>query len=311
LGYWSLKSLWKGIKKAFKPIVLAIEAVVSVVIGVYVGLETGSIDAGVAAAKGTWELFLVIDAAVGITNGVRSGGGGGASGGAPPRTTSVFGPGGYSRSPFVMNFQGIDGNQVNTPGEFVDDFFLRLAHLGVGIIAGIHEANGGTVLPPASEVNRRGKIIGHAIGVVQGAVEAVGGTIVAAGGGTLEVGTLGGATPVAVPATAAGVAVAGHGVLVGTNASGLLKADMEGPSLGGGNPEKPAAQSAQYKKLSDGEIKQLQKAGIDPHELKPKIQGSRYDLFKDEKGNIFVKLKDGSGSAEPTGLNIRNLPPKD
>lgn len=54
-------------------------------------------------------------------------------------------------------------------------------------------------------------------------------------------------------------------------------------------------------KLFNGEIKQLQKRGIDPHDLKP---NSKYDLFKGKNGNIFVKPKDGSGPGGPTGVNI-------
>jgi|SRR5579864_1959753 len=67
------------------------------------------------------------------------------------------------------------------------------------------------------------------------------------------------------------------------------------------------AEGKNYKRLSKGEIKKLQDAGIDPHDLKPKKGGSRYDLFKDENGDISVMNKDGSGEAEPTGYNINNL----
>jgi RHS repeat-associated protein len=59
------------------------------------------------------------------------------------------------------------------------------------------------------------------------------------------------------------------------------------------------------KALSSGEIKKLQRNGIDPHDLKP---GAGYDLFKDKQGNIIVKPKDGSGPGDPTGINIRDLP---
>ncbi|MGB7546711.1 MAG: polymorphic toxin type 33 domain-containing protein, partial [Terracidiphilus sp.] len=64
----------------------------------------------------------------------------------------------------------------------------------------------------------------------------------------------------------------------------------------------------QVKRLSPGEIGQLQDAGIDPHTLKPTQQGSRFDLFKDGKGNIEVRPKDGTGPGEKTGINIKNLP---
>ena len=58
------------------------------------------------------------------------------------------------------------------------------------------------------------------------------------------------------------------------------------------------------KKLSNGEISKLKKNGIDPHDLKPH---SDYDLYKDKKGNIFVKLKNGKGQGEPTGYNINDF----
>jgi hypothetical protein len=61
------------------------------------------------------------------------------------------------------------------------------------------------------------------------------------------------------------------------------------------------------KRLSDGEIRKLKRANIDPHSLKPKKQGSRYDLFKDEDGNVCVMPKDGSGPGDPTGVNINDL----
>jgi hypothetical protein len=59
----------------------------------------------------------------------------------------------------------------------------------------------------------------------------------------------------------------------------------------------------QFKRLSSGEINKLKQAGFDPHDLKP---NSKFDLFKDENGNIFVKPKDGSGPGDPTGININN-----
>ncbi len=60
-------------------------------------------------------------------------------------------------------------------------------------------------------------------------------------------------------------------------------------------------------RLSRGEIKRLQNSGIDPHDLQPKKHGSRYDLFKDEDGNIYVMNKDGSGEPDATGININDL----
>jgi Bacterial toxin 33 len=66
-------------------------------------------------------------------------------------------------------------------------------------------------------------------------------------------------------------------------------------------------QAQQYRRLSKGEIKKLQESGIDPHDLKPRKHSSRYDLFKDTEGNIYVMNKDGSGTPEITGVNIDSL----
>jgi len=66
-------------------------------------------------------------------------------------------------------------------------------------------------------------------------------------------------------------------------------------------------QTQQYRRLSRGEIKRLQNSGIEPHDLKPKKHGSRYDLCKDKDGNIYVMNKDGSGEPEETGININDL----
>jgi RHS repeat-associated protein len=60
------------------------------------------------------------------------------------------------------------------------------------------------------------------------------------------------------------------------------------------------------KALSPGEIEKLKDAGIDPHDLKPKKNGSKYDLFKDKNGNVIVKPKAGNGPGEETGININH-----
>jgi len=61
------------------------------------------------------------------------------------------------------------------------------------------------------------------------------------------------------------------------------------------------------KKLTPGEIKKLKGKGIDPEALKGGKGTGKLDLFKDRKGNIKVKPKDGSGPGEPTGININDL----
>lgn len=62
--------------------------------------------------------------------------------------------------------------------------------------------------------------------------------------------------------------------------------------------------SSSMKKLTNGEIKMLQKRGIDVHDLKGGKNASKFDLFKDGKGDIHVKPKSGVGPGDPTGLNI-------
>jgi RHS repeat-associated protein len=61
----------------------------------------------------------------------------------------------------------------------------------------------------------------------------------------------------------------------------------------------------QDKPLTDGDIKKLIDAGVHPHELKN--GDSKADLYKDTKGNIYVKLKGGSGDGDPTGYNINKF----
>lgn len=62
------------------------------------------------------------------------------------------------------------------------------------------------------------------------------------------------------------------------------------------------------RKLSRDEVKKLKDNGIDIHELKGGKGASRFDLYKDSHGNIFIKRKGGGGEADPTGLNIKDFP---
>lgn len=59
--------------------------------------------------------------------------------------------------------------------------------------------------------------------------------------------------------------------------------------------------------LSSGEIAKLKQSGIDVHDLKGGRNASKFDLYKDKDGNIYIKPKDGSGAGEPTGLNINDF----
>jgi hypothetical protein len=59
--------------------------------------------------------------------------------------------------------------------------------------------------------------------------------------------------------------------------------------------------------LTDDEIEKLEKGGEDVHELKGRKNASKRDLYKDEKGNIYVKPKGGRGPGSPTDLNINDF----
>ncbi|HKR60080.1 MAG TPA: RHS repeat-associated core domain-containing protein [Pyrinomonadaceae bacterium] len=72
--------------------------------------------------------------------------------------------------------------------------------------------------------------------------------------------------------------------------------------------EKDAADpEGDIKKLSRDEIKKMKNHGIDIHELKGGKGASRFDLYKDSNGNVFIKRKGGGGEADPTGYNIRDF----
>jgi hypothetical protein len=122
-------------------------------------------------------------------------------------------------------------------------------------------------------------------------------------------------------AIAAGIAAIGAAIVSqdsGKPAEETKKADAEakeavtasdsaGQKMPDEDPDEPRQQCKQNKKLSKGEIKKLQDNGIDPHDLKPKYNGSRYDLFKTKDGDIVVLPKNGVGEPDPTGLNINDF----
>ena len=51
--------------------------------------------------------------------------------------------------------------------------------------------------------------------------------------------------------------------------------------------------------------------GMNGEEIKAEIvgnkNGSKFDLYKDKKGNIYVKPKGNIGPGEPAGYNLNNL----
>lgn len=106
------------------------------------------------------------------------------------------------------------------------------------------------------------------------------------------------------------LAISGHGTLIYLNEGSNSDSDDSNPNIttGGASPNGDDDRDpSQDKRLSKGEIKKIKKSGYDIHDLKPERQGSRFDLFKDRHGNIYVKPKNGSGPGDPTGLNINNF----
>ncbi len=103
------------------------------------------------------------------------------------------------------------------------------------------------------------------------------------GGGGTVTGTITGSLTPSIPAVAVG-GITGSVAGMFSNSTGE-----------GGGEEDPGAE---IKRLSDGEIEKLKKAGYDIHDLKGEVNASKYDLFKDSDGNIWVKLKSGKGEAE-------------
>ncbi len=84
----------------------------------------------------------------------------------------------------------------------------------------------------------------------------------------------------------------------------FLSSDNSGSDAGGKEGDRNPNQD---RKLTDDEIRKLQKGGEDPHDLKEDVNSGQRDLYKDKNGNIYVKPKGGSGPGEPTGLNINHF----
>ncbi|ESV58204.1 hypothetical protein L830_4046 [Mycobacteroides abscessus MAB_082312_2258] len=51
----------------------------------------------------------------------------------------------------------------------------------------------------------------------------------------------------------------------------------------------------------------MEDAGFDVHELKGGKNASKFDLYKDREGNIYVKPKGGRGEGDPLGININDI----
>ncbi|WP_447952151.1 polymorphic toxin type 33 domain-containing protein [Chryseobacterium koreense] len=75
-----------------------------------------------------------------------------------------------------------------------------------------------------------------------------------------------------------------------------------------GSDGKTGRNPKQDKKLSPGEIKKLQEAGWKHSDKGVNAKGGGpKDLWKDNKGNVYEKPKNGIGPGEPIGINLNNL----
>lgn len=103
-----------------------------------------------------------------------------------------------------------------------------------------------------------------------------------------------------------GTTLAIAGAAIGT---GYLLSKALPSSSSPSNPPQASQENRNPKqdhKLTKGEIDKLEKAGYDVHGEKGK-GSSKYDLYKDDKGNIIQKPKGGQGDGEPLNINIRDL----
>ena len=115
---------------------------------------------------------------------------------------------------------------------------------------------------------------------------------------------------------AAGGALVGGigGALVGGIAY-MVSHDVDDSDSGNGSKGGESGggkQGAQDKALTKTEIKALEKGGQDAHTVKAETLGtnknlSKFDLYKDQKGDIYVKPKGSSEQGEFTGLNIKDF----
>ncbi|MDA1314581.1 MAG: polymorphic toxin type 33 domain-containing protein [Acidobacteria bacterium] len=151
---------------------------------------------------------------------------------------------------------------------------------------------------------RIGQAVGDAGSVAAGLFNINAGGTAAAGGAALSL--TGGGAVVGAPAVVAGATAVGIGSSQVALGFGNLLAAAK-------NTEPTDTEgSTQDKRLTKGDIEELKKAGVDPEKLKADTLGtnkgiSRFDLFKDKRGEIFVKPKSGDGPGEPTGQNIKKM----
>lgn len=258
------------------------------------GVRNAVVDLGItagSAAAGAWG-FDPLGAGAGAP---------GAAGPARSDGTEYVSPTGSNTQPVDLGAGGGGSSGDSGVVQVLGGFLEGLA-LGVTPFAGV--AHGIATSTGAIDRGTRVHQIGLGIGeIVGGIAEIVGGTTGAIGGTLLSgtgIGLLIGAP-----------AVVGSAILV-TSGAGNISAGLanlmtsgsgRGSSESGDSVSKPAAQD---KMLSKGEIRALQKAGHDPHDLKPKQQGSHFDLYKTPNGEIVVKPKGGPDLSTPPESILTN-----
>ena len=127
-----------------------------------------------------------------------------------------------------------------------------------------------------------------------GAGTVMAGALVISGGLLADdVTVVGVADDVAIPFVLAGGAIIAGGIWAWDAVFNSEETDIES--------------SAQDKKLSPGEIKALEEAGYDVHELKGGKSTGQRDLYKNQDGDVIIKGKGGKGPGEPTGINLFDL----
>jgi Bacterial toxin 33 len=98
----------------------------------------------------------------------------------------------------------------------------------------------------------------------------------------------------------------GAELLRGSSASSASPAGMPPEDDDKNSKENEPKNAKDFKKLSNGEIQKLKNNDVDIHELKGK-GSSKYDLYKDKKGDVYQTLKYGKGEPRSTGINIKDL----
>jgi hypothetical protein len=209
----------------------------------------------------------------------------------PPAAILATGPGGslQQTQDFGRGFWSGVGDSLNRVDDRVTDLATEVVHGAAFAVSGYAEGNGlyaGPQIVPGTLAQDVGLRIGHGAALAQSYIEMIGGTFLAAGGGTVEVVTLGGATPVAVPAILAGTTLAGHGVLVARNSMGHIKSDMARPLRSDMNG--PAGPSSKAK-LIDNPKHNQNSISPQPKNVKELYEKSIIDRL----GRRWAKDKDG------------------